>query len=164
MKLETLVERAAALSGAYGNFRTAPELVDAETIATARCQLAYQAIELFIHFCYHQSDNGYFINLAGNSQIPTGVWTPWGSSGKSQLTHSERRIVRAWLLMLKRQHGARPLFFYVPEERRWHIDTFRYPTLEEALTWLGEYKLTPKTWLNLKSSVTRRNRSRNTEG
>jgi hypothetical protein len=150
MSLEKFVTRAAELSGAYGNFRATPERVDAETIAAARCQLANQDIELFVHFCYRQSDNGYFINLAGSSQIPTGVWTPWGSSGKSKLTRSERDIVRAWLLSLKRQHGPRPLFYYVVDERRWHVDTFRYPTLEEALQWLKEYKITPKVWLQLK--------------
>lgn len=151
MNLEKLVGRAAQLTGAYGNFRTAPERVDAETIAAARCQLANHDIELFIHFCYRQSDTGYFINLAGNSQIPTGVWTPWGSSGKSKLTRGERDIVRAWLLALKRNHGARPLFYYVADERRWHVDTFRYPTLEEALQWLAAYKITPKTWLHFKA-------------
>jgi hypothetical protein len=151
MKLEQFVTRAAELTGAYGNFRTVPERVDAETIAAARCQLANQDIELFIHFCYRQSDSGYFINLAGNSQIPTGVWTPWGSSGKSKLTRGERDILRAWLLTLKRNHGARPLFYYVSGERRWHVDTFRYPTLEEAVRWLADYKITPKTWLHFKS-------------
>jgi hypothetical protein len=144
MNLEELVGRAAQLTGAYGNFRTAPERVDAETIAAARCQLANQDIELFIHFCYRQSDTGYFINLAGNSQIPTGVWTPWGSSGKSKLTRGERDIVRAWLLALKRNHGARPLFYYVAEERRWHVDTFRYPTLEEACSGSRPTKSPPR--------------------
>ena len=151
MKLEAIVERAAELTGAYGNFRTAPERVDAETIAAARCQLANHDIELFIHFCYRQSDSRHFINLAGGSQIPTGVWTPWGSSGKSQLTRSERQIVRGWLMALRRHHGPRPLFYYVADERRWHVDTFRYPLLEEALQWLNAYKLTPKQWLHFKS-------------
>ena len=155
MRLEKFVERAATLSGAYGNFRTAPELVDAETIAAARCQLAHQTIELFIYFVYQQEETGIFRNLTGNSLIPSGVWTPWGASGKSKLTRGERTVVRSWLMLLK--HTRRfPVFFYVAPSRRWAVDTFRYPTLEEALAWLNANRLDAKTWLTLHHSLTDR--------
>jgi hypothetical protein len=161
MSLAQFVERAAEITGAYGNYRTVPERVNPETVAAAQCELAAQEIELFIHFCYQQSDTPYFINLTGGSQIPTGIWTPWGSSGKSHLRRLERDIVRAWLLSLKKHRGARPLFYYLPEERRWYVDTFRYRILQDALQWLKTYKLTPKTWLTLRHNLLERNRQGN---
>ena len=47
MTLETkFLNRAANLVGAYGNYATTPDQVDAETIALARCQLIAQSMDI----------------------------------------------------------------------------------------------------------------------
>jgi len=146
MSLDKFVVRAAELTGAYGNFKTAPERVDLETIALARCTLVNQELELFIKFCYKLADNGRFSHLRSNSQIPKGIWAPWGSSGKSGLTRTERDTLRRYLFSLG--HGSRPprpLFFY--SQRHWHVNTVVYPTVEEAMRWLERFKMTPALWL-----------------
>lgn len=147
---EKFVDRAAVEVGAYGNHRTAHELVNAETIAAARCQLVNGELASFTEFCYEQVD-GWFVNLSGNSQIPTGVWAPWGSSGRGRLSRLERDITRLWLKALaqqaKKTGKAKPLFFYNAGSRRWHVDTVTYPTVEDARRWLEASALTPKTWL-----------------
>jgi hypothetical protein len=146
MSLDKFVVRAAELTGAYGNFKTAPELVDAETIALARCTMVNHELQLFIHFCYKRSEQGRLINLRSNSQIPKGVWAPWGSSGKSGLTRTERDTLRRYLFSLNTRRPPRPLFFY--SQRHWHVNTVIYPTVEEALQWLDRYQMTPALWLD----------------
>ncbi len=146
MSLDKFVDRAATLIGAYGNFRTAPELVDAETIALARCTMINHELQLFIHFCYSQSEQGRYVNLRSNSQVPKGVWAPWGSSGKSGLTRTERDVTRRYLFSLITPRPPRPLFFY--GQRHWHVNTVVYPTVEEALQWLGRFKITPTAWFD----------------
>jgi len=146
MSMDKFVVRAAELTGAYGNYKTAPELVDAETIAAARCTLANQELELFTHFCYQQDERGRFINLAGNAQIPSGVWAPWGSSGKSKLTRTERDVMRRWLLSFAGER-PKPLFFYVPTMRRWFVNTPTWDTLTLALAWVNRHEMTPKDYL-----------------
>ena len=62
MTIDKFIDRAANIVGSYGNFRTTPDQVDAETVALARCALANQELDLFTRFCYQQTDNGRFIN------------------------------------------------------------------------------------------------------
>jgi hypothetical protein len=154
MSLDKFVVRAAELTGAYGNYRTAPELVDAETIAMARCTLANQELELFTRFCYQQDVNGRFINLAGNTQIPVGVWCPWGSSGKSKLTRTERDVMRKWMLSFSGER-PRPLFFYASAMRRWHVNTSSWDTLTLAMAWVNRHELIPKDYLKYGGLVRR---------
>lgn len=138
------VNRAANLTGSYGTTGIYPELVDATIIASARCELVNQELNLFTRFCYQKQDVR-FINLRSNCQIPKGVWTPWGSSGKSLLTRTERDTTRRYLLSLARQR-PKPLFFY--HARHWHVDTIKYTTLELALEWVHLFRLTPTIWLD----------------
>jgi len=154
MTIDKFIDRAANIVGSYGNFRTTPDQVDAETVALARCALANQELDLFTRFCYQQTDNGRFINLAGNSQIPVGVWSPWGSSGKSALTRSERDTMRKWLLSFASER-PRPLFFYMPAMRRWHVNTPTWDTLTIALTWVKRHEMTPKDYLKYGGLVRR---------
>jgi len=146
--LDRFLVRAQLDVGAYGNHRTTHDLVEAEAIAAARCTLVNGEMETFTHFCYQQV-GGWFCNLSGNSQIPTGTWAPWGSSGKGRLTRMERDTVRAWLHALNRGRGLKPVFFYSQSSRRWHVDTMRYPSIESALEWLKGNQLDPKTWLRI---------------
>jgi hypothetical protein len=147
------LSRAAELTGAYGNYRTAPDLVYAETIAAARCKLVYSEMELFTNFCYQMDSKGRYLHLAGGSQISPGVWTPWGGSGKSALTRLERDVVRCWLLSLNNGRPPLPVFFYIAQSRRWYVDTMRYESVQDALAWLNRHQLTPKTWLNVQMSM-----------
>jgi hypothetical protein len=144
--IDKIVARAAELTGAYGNFRTAPERVDAETIALARCTMINQELDLFVRFCYRQSEQGRYVNLRSNSQLPKGVWAPWGSSGKSGLTRTERDVLRRYLFSLNTPRPPRPLFFY--GQRHWHVNTVIYPTVGDALQWLERFKLTPANWFD----------------
>lgn len=150
--LDKFLVRAQMDVGAYGNYRTTHDLVDAEAIAGARCVLVNGELESFTHFCYQKVD-GWFCNLSGNTQIPTGVWAPWGSSGKGRLTRMERDTVRAWLHALNRRQGMKPVYFYVPASRRWHVDTTRYSTVESALEWLNANRLGAKTWLRIQARL-----------
>lgn len=154
MSMETkFLIRAAELTGAYGNFRTAPELIHAETIAAARCKLVNSEMELFIHFCYQLDSKGRHLHLAGGSQLAPGIWTPWGGSGKSALTRLERDVVRCWLLSLGSGKPPMPVFFYIARTRRWHVDTMRYESADEALSWLNQHQLTPKIWLGVQMGM-----------
>lgn len=150
--LDKFLVRAQMDVGAYGNYRTTHDLVDAEAIAEARCTLVNGELESFTRFCYQQQGS-WFVNLSGNSQIPTGVWAPWGSSGKGRLTRMERDTVRAWLHALNRRQTLKPVYFYSPSSRRWHVDTTRYPTVESALKWLNSNRLGAKTWLRIQSRL-----------
>ena len=150
--LDKFLVRATLDTGAYGNHRTTHDLVDAEGIAAARCKLVNAEVESFTRFCYQQID-GWFCNLSGNTQIPSGTWAPWGSSGKGRLTRHERDIVRAWLNALAGVRGPKPLYFYSRSARRWHVDTVRYPTLEDALEWVKHNQLDTKTWLRIAAKL-----------
>ena len=150
--LDKFLDRAALDVGAYGNHRTAHELVEAEAIAAARCQLVNGELEAFTRFCYQQQGSWY-VNLSGNTQIPTGTWAPWGSSGKGRLSRMERDIVRAWLNALARQRGPKPLYFYSNASRRWHVDTTRYPTVQDALAWVENNRLDAKLWLGIQARL-----------
>lgn len=154
MTMEKFIDRAATIVGAYGHYRTAPDLVDAETIAAGRCTLANQELELFTHFCYQQNEHGRFINLAGNTQIPSGVWAPWGSSGKGSLTRTERDVMRRWLLSFANER-PKPLFFYVATMRRWHVNTPSWDTLTLALAWVNRHEMTSKDYLKYGGLVCR---------
>ncbi len=150
--LDKFLVRAQLDVGAYGNYRTTHDLVDAEAIAEARCTLVNGELESFTHFCY-QKLSGWFVNLSGNTQIPTGVWAPWGSSGKGRLTRMERDTVRAWLHALNRGRGLKPVYVYASSARRWHVDTTRYPSLDAALEWLSANKIDAKTWLRIQARL-----------
>ena len=141
MVIERIAARAAELTGAYGVTGQRPELVDAVAIAMARCTLINHELELFTRFCYQKQGERY-INLRSNSQIPRGVFTPWGSKGK--LTRTEGDTVRRYLLSLRRPS---PLYFYADTNRRWFVNTAKYPTLEWALEWCNRFAMTPEKWL-----------------
>ena len=116
---EQFVVRAAELVGAYGNYGTRPDLVDAETIALARCTMINQELDLFVRFIYR---------------------------GKSNLTRTERDTLRRYLFSLGHSNRPpRPLFFYAT--RHWHVNTVIYPTQDDALQWLARYQMTPALWL-----------------
>ncbi len=161
MVIEKLAARAMELTGAYGVTGHHPDQVDAVAIATARCALIRQSLELFTMFCYQQNAHGVFVNLSGNTGIPTGVWTPWGSAGKprgsrekqrAQLTKDERLIVRTWLVGLKKDRRF-PVFFYHAPARRWHVDTTRYHDLSDAMGWLDRNQLDANRFVQIKNSL-----------
>ena len=95
--METIVNRAATFAGAYGNTRTTPERVDALAIAQLSAAAAMQQLELFANCCYARADNGYLKHILPTGQIPSGAYTPWGASGKSGMTRTDRDILRVWL-------------------------------------------------------------------
>lgn len=142
------IERAAKVAGTYGATRMTPERHDAETRVAPLVKTINLALEAFVHFCYVDNVAGTLVNVMAHGAIPRGVWTPWGSSGKSGLTRAQRDAARAWLLWLD-AHKRRPLFWYMSEERRWYIDLQLYPTLDEALAWLSAHPMTPAIYLNL---------------
>ncbi len=150
--LTKFLERAQQEIGAFGNFRTTHELVEAEAIAAARCSLVNAELDSFTHFCY-QKEGEWFCNLSGNTQIPTGIWAPWGASGKGRLTRMERDTVRAWLRALGNAKALKPVYFYSPSSRRWNVDTLRYPTLESANEWLTNNRIDGKTWLRIQARL-----------
>jgi hypothetical protein len=150
--LDKFLDRAALDVGAYGTHRTAHDLVEAEAIAGARCQLVNGELEAFTRFCY-QKQGSWFVNLSGNTQIPTGTWVPWGSSGKGRLSRLERDTVRSWLNAQARQRGPKPLYFYNRSSRRWHVDTGRYQTLDEALGWVQSNRLDGGLWLSIQGRL-----------
>ena len=147
MTLANFVVRATEITGAYGNYGTKPERVSKETVAMGHCELVNHELELFIHFVYKRADSGRLLNVQASGQIPSGVWTPWGSSGKSQLTRYERDTTRRYLVSLNTGRPPRPLFFYQEATRHWYIDFKRHNGLEDALTWLKQYHLTVNIWL-----------------
>jgi len=159
---EQFVVRAAELVGAYGVAGTAPENVDAMTIAAARCELIKQSLGLFIRFCYQRDASGFYCNLSGNTFIPRGVYAPFGSAGKqrtatgtrAQLTKDERAVVRAWLMWLKTNRRF-PVFFYASDRRRWCVDTMRYSDEAAALAWLDREALTAKNFLAIHHQLQR---------
>jgi hypothetical protein len=167
MVISQLAARAAQLTGCYGATGQHPDQVDAITIATARCEVIRQSLELFIQFVYQVDSNGFFVNLSGNTSIPVGVWTPWSSAGKprsrlddqgrriamrAQLSEQERKIVRTWLNGLKRDRRF-PAFFYHAPARRWYVDTTRYHDLADACAWLDRNRLDATTFVAIKNTL-----------
>lgn len=146
MTIDRILARAMETTGSYGNYGVKPEMVDAETIALGSCKLINQEIELFIRFVFRRFDNGRWLHIQANGQIPKGVWTPWGSSGKSRLTRAERDTVRRYLLSLHTPKPPYPLFFYQEKARRWYVDTLRFSDLDDGLAWLERYKMTTSVW------------------
>lgn len=157
---EKVVNRAADFTGSYGHTRTAPERSDALALAALSAKAADQQLELFARWCYEQATpGGIYVNVLADGQIPTGAWTPWGASGKSKMTRTDRDILRRWLLTM--QQGRHfPLWFYRPENRRWHVDLFRYADLTEALNWLSRHPIHPQDWLNLRLAQLERNKQK----
>lgn len=156
-QLNRFVERASEVTGAYGNFQTAPENVDAETIAAARCELIRQVVEMFTRWAYKRNESGVLINLVGNSTVPPGAYVPWatqgkrrGESGRPTLSRGERAVCRAWLALLRRdRNGRKSPYWYDATTRRWCVDTVRYPTEASVLAWLSANLLTPKDYVAL---------------
>lgn len=154
-----LVNRAADVVGAYGTHGSAQSNYGAEVEATARCTLIAGVLDGFIRYCY-QGENGVYWNLSGNCTLPTGTYTPFSSAGKrrgdngrAQLTHTERAIVRTWLIGLSKSRTNKPLFYYDSTCRRWVVDTVRYQTVEDAINWLQSNRLDAKTYLLLKNRL-----------
>ena len=147
---EKVVNRAADFAGSYGHTRTAPERSDGLALAALAAKAADQQLELFARWCYEQATpGGSFTHILPDGQIPTGVWTPWGASGKSRMTRTDRDILRRWLLALQ-QGRAFPLWFYRKDARRWYVDLTRYGDLTEALDWLKRHPIHSQDWLNLR--------------
>jgi hypothetical protein len=147
-----ILNRAADMAGSYGNARTAPERVEAEALAKLVVEHARQELDLFIRYCYQVDERGRWIHILNDGQIRNGVWTPWGGSGKSTLTRSQRDTLRLWLWQAK-QNRRFPLFIYRPERRRWYVDLLRNPTEHDALEWLGKCGLNEKAWLGVHGCV-----------
>jgi hypothetical protein len=143
-----MVNRAAALSGSYGNTRRPPERVDAEAAAALTVELVNQELDLFARFCYRTTHQGHFLHIKATGQIRNGVWAPWGASGKSSLTRQERDTLRLWLIQLDQQR-KQPLWVYNEQHRRWFVNLHRYPVQEAALFWLSRHPVTPQAWLDL---------------
>lgn len=146
--LMKIVARAGEIAGSYGRTRQKPERIDAATRALLIVEHVHQELETFTRFVYQRSGNGRLLHVLPDGQLAPGVWAPWGSSGKSTLTRSQRDMLRHWLL-LKADSRLRPPFLYNPHARRWHLDIGRYPTVDHALQWLDNHRLTAGEWLNL---------------
>lgn len=144
-----IVNRAADMVGSYGTARTAPEQVDAVALANLIVTQARQELDLFIRHCYRQDARGRYLHILADGQIAPRNWTPWGSSGKSSLTRTQRDILRLWLVQSKQQRRF-PVFVYRPEQRRWYVDLIRYPTEAESLEWLRVCGLDAKAWLGVR--------------
>lgn len=148
MSMERIVNRAAEFTGTYGNVRITPGEVDALGLAQLSAQSAGQQLELFAHWCYQRNEQNRFIHILPNGQIPSGAWTPWGASGKSKMTRTDRDILRRWL-WAERENRHFPPWFYYPNQRRWYVDLMRYDSLEDALRWLARHPINPRDWLRL---------------
>jgi hypothetical protein len=146
--METIVNRAATFAGAYGHTRTTPERVDALALAQLSATAAMQQLELFAHWCYARTTQGYLKHILPNGQIPSGAYTPWGASGKSGMTRTDRAILRVWLYLAD-EKGYDPVWVYVAEQRRWYVDLMNYPSLASALDWLRQTPIHPQDWLNI---------------
>lgn len=147
MNLEKIVARTAEAVGVYGHLRTSPQRVEPMAAATLLAQAAGQELELFTRWCYVKHER-HWLHILPSGQIPSGVFTPWGSSGKSNLTRSSRDTLRKWLLGLA-DHRYFPPFIYAAGQRRWYVDLMRYPELDDALAWLAKYPINPSDWLTL---------------
>jgi hypothetical protein len=160
-QLGQFVERASEIVGAYGNFQTAPENVEAETIAAARCELIRQVFTGFAAWAYQRGAGGHLHNLGGNCMVPAGAYIPWSHAGKRRsetgkpaLTRGERAIMRAWLIGLRKErNGRKPPFFYDADARRWFVDTVRYPDEGSARAWWEVNALTPAQYLSIAQSM-----------
>lgn len=146
--MERIVNRAAEYTGAYGRTRTGPERVSQLALANLSAAGGMHQLELFATWCYTRSDNGLLVHILPNGQIPTGAWSPWGSSGKSGMTRTDRDLLRDWLTIAQRK-GWGPVWVYLPEQRRWYVDLTTYPTVGEAHNWLRRRPLTGDVWLQL---------------
>lgn len=146
--MESIVNRAANFAGAYGNVRVTPAQVDDLARARLCVTAATEQLELFAHWCYQRHENGLLLHVCNNGQIPSGGWTPWGSSGKSGLTRTERDVLRVWLhLVWKGNH--KPVWFYYDKHYRWYVDFTHYPSVEAALLWLEQHPIHPQDWLDI---------------
>lgn len=149
---EKVVNRAADFTGSYGHTRTAPERSDALALAALAAKAADQQLELFARWCYEQAiPGGAYAHIMADGQIPTRAWTPW-SKTRGELTRTEGRIVRRWLLTM--QQGRHfPLWFYRKDSRRWYVDLTRYDDLTDALDWLKRHPIHPQDWWAIRSAL-----------
>lgn len=150
--LAEFVDRAAAITGSYGRTRNKPERVDAASNALLAAELVNQELDAFIRFVYRRNDKGRLLHIMPDGQIPSGVWAPWGGSGKSQLTRSQRDTLRTWMLDQGRKL-PKPPFYYIRKSYRWFVDLRRYEDEADALRWLANHQITVQDWLNMQTSV-----------
>ncbi len=141
-----IVARAGEIVGSYGHARTKPERIDAMTRAMLTVEHVHEELISFTNFVYRRNGRGRLLHVQPNGQFAYGVATPW--RGTSTLTRTESHMLRRWLL-LKADSRLRPPFLYAPDTRRWHLDVGRYPTVDRALQWLENHRLTAGEWLNL---------------
>jgi hypothetical protein len=160
--METIVTRAASFAGAYGNTRTTPKRADARSLAKLSAAAAMQQLELFARWCYERAENGYLKHILPTGQIPSGAYTPWGASGKSGMTRTDRAVLRVWLYLVD-EKGYDPVWVYVEEQRRWYVDLMNYPSLASALDWLQQTPIHATDWLNISLSM-RRNKTYSVKG
>lgn len=154
--MEQAFNRAIEFTGAYSNHRVAPEMVDSLALASLSADDAMHKMQAFALWCYQKDDQDRLLHILPNGQIPSGSWTPWGSSGKGPLTRQSRDILRRWLYTLRERRYFPPWFYY-PEQRRWYVDLRRYDDLKDTLDWLTKNPINPKDWLNLYISLKRGN-------
>lgn len=150
--LAQFVDRAAAITGSYGRTRNKPERIDAASYALLAVEVCRQELDAFIRFVYVRNGKGRLLHIMPDGQIPAGVWAPWGGSGKSVLSRSQRDTLRNWLLG-QAKRLPRPPFHYRPSFRRWYVDLKRYQDEADALRWLADYQMTVQDWLNMQMSV-----------
>lgn len=148
MTLETVFNRAVEFTGAYANVRAAPAQVEHLSIAALSATDATHRMEAFALWCYERDERGRLVHILPNGQIPSGRYTPWGASGKSRMTRTDRDVLRRWLC-IERNARRFPPWFYHADQRRWYVDLMRYDELSEALTWLAKHPIQPRDWLNL---------------
>lgn len=158
MSYERITERAIEAIGTYGHLRTPPAQVHPMLAAKLSAAAADHQLELFAHWCYQQHD-GIWLALYPSGMIRPKVFTPWGSSGKSKMSRTDRDVLAMWL----REKRNRPYFapwYYLSERNRWYVDLMRYPTEGAALGWLKSNKIEPGDWLRLlESTLLRRGRN-----
>jgi hypothetical protein len=140
------VNRAANMAGSYGHTRVAPDRVDALALAKLTAEHVREEVALFIRYVYQKDAAGRWLYIGADGMIPAGVWCPWGGSGKSSLTRSQRDIMRLWLLSQQRDRNY-PAFIYRPKARRWYVDVLRYDNEAAALSWLARWPLDGAAWL-----------------
>ena len=159
MSLKSIYERSKRVATNYGRaMKPKPMLPDNKALAIERCETIDQAMREFINYCFQRTESGLLYNLLPDGQIQAGIWTPWGGSGKSELSRLQRDVLRRYLLGLKTNRPPHPLFYYLPESRRWYIDVVRFSSLEEGLGWWDRYRLTPDAWLSLSTELQRHRR------
>lgn len=114
--------------------------------AQAHAVLLRDILVTLMHSIYEQTESGYYWNISEDGRIEKDNKLPWTNSGYS--SWGVRRT-HAKILQWKMNQAKGGPLYYDPIDTYWYLNTFDYPTVDDALQWVSKLKIDGETWLKM---------------